>query len=137
MRPDESRIDPGERSHCGSARSSGLRRSWNALIIVSMCAGRSLARLSSAVCSALNAAGMLPWDDRAEDEVVSEDFAAYWLAGMLGVSAMAVQNALAQISLEGSPSTAVMTTNVTRLTMDTGGGSDRQMAPVSSMISDY
>jgi uncharacterized membrane protein YoaK (UPF0700 family) len=42
------------------------------------------------------------------------------VAGMLGVSAMAVQNALVQISLKGAPSTAVMTTNVTRLTMDIG-----------------
>src|SRR4029077_17965308 len=42
------------------------------------------------------------------------------LAGMLGVSAMAVQNALPQISLTGAPSTAVMTTNVTRFMMDLG-----------------
>jgi uncharacterized membrane protein YoaK (UPF0700 family) len=42
------------------------------------------------------------------------------LAGMLGVSAMAVQNALVQISLKGAPSTAVMTTNVTRFAMDVG-----------------
>jgi len=41
-------------------------------------------------------------------------------AGMLGVSAMAVQNALVQVSLKGAPSTAVMTTNVTRFTMDVG-----------------
>jgi uncharacterized membrane protein YoaK (UPF0700 family) len=40
------------------------------------------------------------------------------LGGMLGVSAMAVQNALVQISLQGAPSTAVMTTNITRFTMD-------------------
>jgi uncharacterized membrane protein YoaK (UPF0700 family) len=40
------------------------------------------------------------------------------LAGMLGVSAMAVQNALVQISLKGTPSTAVMTTNITRVMMD-------------------
>jgi uncharacterized membrane protein YoaK (UPF0700 family) len=40
------------------------------------------------------------------------------LAGMLGVSAMAVQNALGQISLKGAPSTAVMTTNITRFMMD-------------------
>jgi uncharacterized membrane protein YoaK (UPF0700 family) len=40
------------------------------------------------------------------------------LAGMLGVSAMAVQNALVQISLAGTPPTAVMTGNVTRFTMD-------------------
>src|SRR4030088_1698960 len=42
------------------------------------------------------------------------------LAGMLGVSAMAVQNALVQISLKGAPSTAVMTTNITRFMMDIG-----------------
>jgi uncharacterized membrane protein YoaK (UPF0700 family) len=41
-------------------------------------------------------------------------------AGMLGVSAMAVQNALVQISLKGVPSTAVMTTNITRFMMDFG-----------------
>jgi uncharacterized membrane protein YoaK (UPF0700 family) len=39
---------------------------------------------------------------------------------MLGVSAMAVQNALTQISLKAAPSTAVMTTNITRFTMDVG-----------------
>jgi len=42
------------------------------------------------------------------------------LAGMLGVAAMAVQNALAQISLKGAPTTAVMTTNITRFMMDIG-----------------
>jgi uncharacterized membrane protein YoaK (UPF0700 family) len=42
------------------------------------------------------------------------------LAGMLGVSATAVQNALVQISLKGPQSTAVMTTNVTRFMMDVG-----------------
>ncbi len=42
------------------------------------------------------------------------------VAGMLGVSAMAVQNALVQISLKGAPSTAVMTTNITRFMMDIG-----------------
>jgi uncharacterized membrane protein YoaK (UPF0700 family) len=42
------------------------------------------------------------------------------LAGMLGVSAMAVQNALVQISMKGVPSTAVMTTNITRVIMDIG-----------------
>jgi len=40
------------------------------------------------------------------------------LAGMLGVSAMAVQNALGQVSLAGAPPTAAMTSNVTRLTLD-------------------
>jgi uncharacterized membrane protein YoaK (UPF0700 family) len=46
--------------------------------------------------------------------------AATIVAGMFGVSAMAVQNALVHISLEGAPSTAVMTTNITLLTMDVG-----------------
>jgi uncharacterized membrane protein YoaK (UPF0700 family) len=42
------------------------------------------------------------------------------VAGMLGVSALAVQNAVVQISLADVPSTAVVTTNLTRLTMDLG-----------------
>jgi uncharacterized membrane protein YoaK (UPF0700 family) len=41
-------------------------------------------------------------------------------AGMLGVAAMAVQNALVRISLTGAPSTAVMTTNITVFAMDIG-----------------
>ena len=41
-------------------------------------------------------------------------------ATMLGVSAMAVQNALVQISLKEAPSTAVMTTNLTRFVLDLG-----------------
>lgn len=48
--------------------------------------------------------------------------------GMLGVSAMAVQNALVQVSLKGAPGTAVMTTNIARFTMDVGTfvlGADR------------
>jgi uncharacterized membrane protein YoaK (UPF0700 family) len=40
------------------------------------------------------------------------------LAGMLGVSAMAVQNALVPISFKGAPATAVMTSNVTHFAMD-------------------
>lgn len=42
------------------------------------------------------------------------------VAGMLGVAAMAVQNALVQISLVGAPATAVMTTNITVFVMDVG-----------------
>lgn len=42
------------------------------------------------------------------------------LAGMLGVSAMAVQVALTQVSLKGAPPTAVMTTNIARFMMDLG-----------------
>lgn len=41
-------------------------------------------------------------------------------AGMLGVAAMAVQNALVQLSLRGAPPTAVMTSNLTRFAMDVG-----------------
>jgi len=51
---------------------------------------------------------------------VATDAAKSILVGMLLVSAMAVQNALVQISLKGAPSTAVMTTNITRLMMDVG-----------------
>jgi uncharacterized membrane protein YoaK (UPF0700 family) len=42
------------------------------------------------------------------------------VGGMLGVSAMAVQNALVQISLKGAPGTAVMTTDIARFTLDIG-----------------
>jgi uncharacterized membrane protein YoaK (UPF0700 family) len=42
------------------------------------------------------------------------------VAGMLGVAAMAVQNALVQISLVGAPATAVMTTDITKFIMDLG-----------------
>jgi uncharacterized membrane protein YoaK (UPF0700 family) len=40
------------------------------------------------------------------------------IAGMLAVSAMAVQNAIVQVSIKGMPSTAVMTTNVSRFVVD-------------------
>jgi uncharacterized membrane protein YoaK (UPF0700 family) len=40
------------------------------------------------------------------------------VAGMLGVAAMAVQNALVQISMGGAPATAVMTTDITKFMMD-------------------
>jgi uncharacterized membrane protein YoaK (UPF0700 family) len=42
------------------------------------------------------------------------------VAGMFGVAAMAVQNALVQIALKNSPTTAVMTTNVTHFMLDLG-----------------
>ena len=42
------------------------------------------------------------------------------IAGMFGVAAMAVQNALVRISLKNSPTTAAMTTNVTQFTLDLG-----------------
>ena len=51
---------------------------------------------------------------------VDPNTASMIFAGMLGVSAMAVQNALVRISLKGAPSTAVMTTNVTVFTIDLG-----------------
>jgi uncharacterized membrane protein YoaK (UPF0700 family) len=40
------------------------------------------------------------------------------LAGMFGVSAMAVQNVLVAVSLSGAPSTSAMTTNLTRFMID-------------------
>jgi len=40
------------------------------------------------------------------------------LVGMLGVAAMATQNALVKLTLPGTPSTAVMTTNAAQLTVD-------------------
>jgi uncharacterized membrane protein YoaK (UPF0700 family) len=42
------------------------------------------------------------------------------VAGMLAVSAIAVQNALVQVSLHGVPATAVITTNIARFTTDVG-----------------
>ncbi len=53
-----------------------------------------------------------PWRDA--------DAVAAIIAGMFGVAAMAVQNALVQISLKDSPTTAVMTTNVTHFMLDLG-----------------
>ncbi|MDB5308894.1 MAG: hypothetical protein JWO38_3096 [Gemmataceae bacterium] len=40
------------------------------------------------------------------------------VVGMLGVAAMATQNALVKLALPGTPSTAVMTTNITQLIVD-------------------
>jgi uncharacterized membrane protein YoaK (UPF0700 family) len=54
----------------------------------------------------------------AADRGIDPNAARTVLAGMLGVSAMAVQNALVRVSLMGAPSTAMMTTNVTLFTMD-------------------
>jgi len=42
------------------------------------------------------------------------------IAGMFGVAAMAVQNALVQIALTNTPTTAAMTTNVTHFMLDLG-----------------
>lgn len=56
--------------------------------------------------------GAGPWND--PDAILAI------IAGMFGVAAMAVQNALAQISLSNVPSTAVMTTNVTHFMLDVG-----------------
>jgi uncharacterized membrane protein YoaK (UPF0700 family) len=52
------------------------------------------------------------------DRGIDPNAARMILAGMLGVCAMAVQNALVRVSLKGAPSTAVMTTNITLFTMD-------------------
>jgi uncharacterized membrane protein YoaK (UPF0700 family) len=51
---------------------------------------------------------------------VDPNTASIILAGMLAVSAMAVQNALVRISIRGAPSTAVMTTNITVFSIDLG-----------------
>jgi uncharacterized membrane protein YoaK (UPF0700 family) len=51
---------------------------------------------------------------------VDPNTASMIFAGMLGVSAMAVQNALVRISIQGAPSTAVMTTNITVFSTDVG-----------------
>jgi uncharacterized membrane protein YoaK (UPF0700 family) len=56
----------------------------------------------------------------ATDPRINSNATSAIVAGMLGVSAMAVQNVLVQISLKGAPSTAVMTTNVTRAAIDIG-----------------
>ena len=56
---------------------------------------------------------------------LAPDSARAIVAGMLGVSAMAVQNALVQISLRGAPATAVMTSNITRFVMDPRHGASR------------
>ena len=71
-----------------------------------------LLQLLLLVCFLTLCVSVGPWIDPDEPIAV--------LAGMLGVSAMAVQNALVQISLKGAPSTAVMTTNITRFMMDVG-----------------
>src|SRR5260370_29042117 len=49
---------------------------------------------------------------------VDPNTASMIFVGMLGVSAMAVQNALVRISIRGAPSTAVMTTNITVFSID-------------------
>ena len=54
------------------------------------------------------------------------------LAGMLGVAAMAIQNALVKLALKGVPSTAVMTTNITQLTVDPATLARSRRTPTSS-----
>ncbi|MGY8668726.1 DUF1275 family protein [Bradyrhizobium sp. UFLA05-109] len=49
---------------------------------------------------------------------VGHDAAIMALAGMLGVLAMAVQNALVRLSLREAPGTAIMTTNITLYAID-------------------
>jgi uncharacterized membrane protein YoaK (UPF0700 family) len=46
------------------------------------------------------------------------DSSAAVFAGMCGVAAMAMQNALVRLALPGSPTTAVLTTNITQLAID-------------------
>jgi uncharacterized membrane protein YoaK (UPF0700 family) len=49
---------------------------------------------------------------------INPDSAIAVSVGMIGVAAMATQNALVKLELPGFPSTAVMTTNITQLTID-------------------
>jgi uncharacterized membrane protein YoaK (UPF0700 family) len=60
------------------------------------------------------------------------------IAGMFGVAAMAVQTALVQISLTKSPSTAVMTTNITHFTLALGevlaGGNEAVVASARQRV---
>jgi len=67
--------------------------------------------LSLVFCLAVSVAAG-PWADA--DSVLAI------VAGMLGVTAMAVQNALVQIALRDTPATAVMTTNVAHFMVDIG-----------------
>jgi len=54
----------------------------------------------------------------AADSPIDPNEATAIVAGMVGVSAMAVQNTLVQSSLEGMPPSGMMTGNVTRLAID-------------------
>jgi uncharacterized membrane protein YoaK (UPF0700 family) len=56
------------------------------------------------------------------------------VAAMLGVSAMGARNALVQVSVRGLPSTAVMTTNITRFTMDVGDVLLGKVRPRSTLL---
>jgi len=60
------------------------------------------------------------------------------LGAMMAVAAMAVQNALVQISLKGAPTTAVMTTNVTHFAIDAGevllGGDPDEVAKARDSV---
>jgi uncharacterized membrane protein YoaK (UPF0700 family) len=58
------------------------------------------------------------------------------LAGMLGVAAMAIQNALVKLALKGVPSTAVMTTNITQLNVDLATLARSRRTPTSSPTPD-
>jgi uncharacterized membrane protein YoaK (UPF0700 family) len=52
------------------------------------------------------------------DHFTDADSSMAVIAGMFGVAAMATQNVLVKLALKDAPSTAVMTTNITQLTVD-------------------
>jgi uncharacterized membrane protein YoaK (UPF0700 family) len=52
------------------------------------------------------------------DPFTDADWPTAVLVGMLAVAAMATQNALVRLAFPGTPSTTVMTTNITQLTID-------------------
>jgi uncharacterized membrane protein YoaK (UPF0700 family) len=73
---------------------------------------RALLIVQAALLAAFLAAGV------ALAPFANPDSGAAVFTGMLGVAAMATQNALVKLALPGSPSTAVMTTNTTQLAVD-------------------
>jgi hypothetical protein len=54
------------------------------------------------------------------------------LGGMLGVGAIATQDALVKLALKEVPSTAVMTTNIAQLTVDLATLARSRETPTSS-----
>src|SRR5215468_2682244 len=73
--------------------------------------------IAAAVSPPFGLSRPLPWR-RPAQKPLDANTAIAIAAGMLGVSAMAVQNGMVHISLKGAPATAVMTTNISILTID-------------------
>ena len=85
--------------------------------------GRRTGEIRSRFPEAASSVAFYPAHERSGDLRLSGFGARSHLAntvfdGMIGIPAMAVQNALVQISLVGAPATAVMTTEITAIVMD-------------------